>query len=160
MQRYYFRSLQVKIHTRIKHHIKTTWFSQQTMFSSSFHGCNQSSVPGPSHKQSVTNQSLSLNLGFKYLALYFSQGQCFWLNYLLAYLFGNVCEHRITEPSQNGLFIFICLEIIWFQPPYLGQGCNSLDQAAQGPIQPVLACLQGWGIQTFSGQLFPVLHHV
>ena len=24
-----------------------------------------------------------------------------------------------------------------------GQGCNPLDQAAQGPIQPVLECLQG-----------------
>ena len=33
------------------------------------------------------------------------------------------------------------------QPPHL-----ILDQAAQGPIQPGLEHLQGWGIHNFSGQ--------
>jgi len=41
------------------------------------------------------------------------------------------------------------------------QGCRpsylTLDQAAQGPIQPGLECLQGWGIHGLSGQ--PVPHH-
>jgi len=35
------------------------------------------------------------------------------------------------------------------QPPYLVP-----DQAAQGPIQPGLEHLQGWGIHNLSGQLF------
>jgi len=35
------------------------------------------------------------------------------------------------------------------QPPNL-----ILAQAAQGPIQPGLECLQGWGIHSLSGQLF------
>jgi len=38
------------------------------------------------------------------------------------------------------------------QPPYL-----MLDQAAQGPIQPGLEHLQGWGIHSLSGQLFQLL---
>jgi len=35
------------------------------------------------------------------------------------------------------------------QPPHL-----ILDQAAQGPIQPGLKHLQGWGTHSLSGQLF------
>jgi len=40
------------------------------------------------------------------------------------------------------------------QPPYL-----ILDQAAQGPIQPGLEHLQGWGIHSLSGQTVPAPHH-
>jgi len=39
------------------------------------------------------------------------------------------------------------------QPPHL------LDQAAQGPIQPGLEHLQGWGIHKLSGQPIPAPHH-
>ena len=58
----------------------------------------------------------------------------------------NICctaghnSHSIIEwPSR----------IIKLQPPL-----PILDQAAQGPIQPGLEHLQGWGIHTLSGQLF------
>ena len=48
--------------------------------------------------------------------------------------------------------------IIKLQPPCYRQGCQPphfiLDQAAQGPIQPGLEHLQGWGIHSLSGQLF------
>jgi len=40
------------------------------------------------------------------------------------------------------------------QPPYL-----ILDQVAQGPIQPGLEHLQGWGIHGLSGQPVPASHH-
>ena len=43
--------------------------------------------------------------------------------------------------------------------PCHGHGCHTLDQAAQGPIQPSLEHLQGWGIHSFSGQIVPVPHH-
>jgi len=36
--------------------------------------------------------------------------------------------------------------------PCCGQGCQSPDQAAQGPIQPGPECLQGWGIHSLLGQ--------
>jgi len=35
-------------------------------------------------------------------------------------------------------------KIMQFQPPCQGQGCQPLDQAAQGPIQPGPECLQRW----------------
>lgn len=34
-----------------------------------------------------------------------------------------------------------------------GQGCHSLNQAAQSPIQPSLEYLWGWGIRSFSSSL-------
>ena len=37
--------------------------------------------------------------------------------------------------------------------PFYGQGYHPAAQAAQGPIQPGLEYLQGWGIHSFSGQL-------
>jgi len=40
------------------------------------------------------------------------------------------------------------------QPPHL-----ILDQAVQGPIQPGLEHLQGWGIHSLSGQPVPAPHH-
>ena len=40
------------------------------------------------------------------------------------------------------------------QPPHL-----ILDQAAQGPIQPGLEHLQGWGIHSLSGQPVPAPHY-
>jgi len=40
------------------------------------------------------------------------------------------------------------------QPPHL-----ILDQAAQGPIQPGLEHLQGWGIHNLLGQPVPAPHH-
>jgi len=36
--------------------------------------------------------------------------------------------------------------------PLLLTGCPPPDQAAQGPIQPGLELLQGWGIHNFFGQ--------
>ena len=36
------------------------------------------------------------------------------------------------------------------------QGRQPLDQAAQSHIQPVLECLQGWGIHSLLGQPVPV----
>ena len=48
--------------------------------------------------------------------------------------------------------------IIEFQPPYYVQGHQSLDQVAQSNIQPVLECLQGWGIHNLLGQPVPVCH--
>ena len=41
--------------------------------------------------------------------------------------------------------------------PLLAVG-RAADQAAQGPIQPGLECLQGWGFYSFSGQTGPVTH--
>lgn len=34
-------------------------------------------------------------------------------------------------------------------PPFTGQGCQPLGQAAQDPIQPSPECLQRWGIPNF-----------
>lgn len=49
--------------------------------------------------------------------------------------------------------------IMKFQPLCHGQGFQPPDlvlaQAARGPIQPGLGCLQGWGTLSFSGQLYP-----
>jgi len=42
--------------------------------------------------------------------------------------------------------------------PCHGQGCHTVDQAAQGPIQPGFECLQGWSICNLSGQPVPLLH--
>jgi len=41
------------------------------------------------------------------------------------------------------------------QPPDV-----ALDQDAQGPIQPGLEHLQGWGIHSLSGQPVPASHHL
>ena len=55
-------------------------------------------------------------------------------------------------------------KIIWFQPPFCGQGCQplnqALDQRAQGPIQPGLEHLQGQSVHNLSGQLVPTPHHL
>lgn len=51
------------------------------------------------------------------------------------------------------------LRIIQFHTPMTSQGCHPLHQAAQGPIQPGLEPLQGWGILNFSGHPVPVSHH-
>jgi len=40
-----------------------------------------------------------------------------------------------------------------FPTPHLGQGCPPPAQAAQGPIQPGLECIQFWGIHSVSGQM-------
>ena len=50
------------------------------------------------------------------------------------------------------------LKLIQFQLPAMGMAAT-LDQDAQGPIQPSLEHLQGWGIHSFSGQIVPVPHH-
>lgn len=39
-------------------------------------------------------------------------------------------------------------------PPLLRAGSHPPDQAAQGPMQPGLVHLQGWGTQTSLGNLF------
>ena len=49
--------------------------------------------------------------------------------------------HTITE----WLRLEGTLKVIELQPPCHGQSCLSLDQAAQGPVQPGLEHLQGWG---------------
>ena len=53
--------------------------------------------------------------------------------------------------------------IIKFQPPCHRQGYQLLDQVldqiSQGPIQPGLKHLQGWGIHSLSGQIVPECHH-
>jgi len=49
-----------------------------------------------------------------------------------------------------------------FQMPCQRQCCQpleALDQTAQGPIQPGLDHLQGWGIHNPSGQSGPAPHH-
>jgi len=43
--------------------------------------------------------------------------------------------------------------------PCCGQGYCPPAQAAQGPIQPGLEHLQGWGVHSFSEQPIPVPHH-
>ena len=50
-------------------------------------------------------------------------------------------HHRITA----WLRLECTLKPTQFQPSCNGQGCHSVDQAPQGPIQPGLECLQGWG---------------
>ena len=67
--------------------------------------------------------------------------------------------HRITEwlglegTSRIINLLSLCCSQ-GHQPSHL-----ILDQAAQGPIQPGLEHLQGWGIHNFSGQPVPALHH-
>ena len=51
------------------------------------------------------------------------------------------------------------LNITELQPQCRGQSCRPPDQAAQGPIQPGLECLQGWGILSSSGQV-DMIHQV
>ena len=56
--------------------------------------------------------------------------------------------HRHTErPGLEGTSRIVNLQ------PHL------LHQAAQGPIQPGLEHLQGWGIHNLSGQPVPAPHH-
>ena len=53
--------------------------------------------------------------------------------------------------------------IIKLQPPHHRQSCQTphliLDQAAQGPLQPGLERLQGWGIHSLSGQPVPAPYY-
>jgi len=62
--------------------------------------------------------------------------------------------HRIKE----WLGLEDTSRIMDLQPPHHRQGHQpphlKLDQAAQGPIQPRLEHLQGWGIHSLSGFLF------
>ena len=69
------------------------------------------------------------------------------------------CHHRITEwPGFEGNSRIMNLQALCHrqghQPPHL-----ILDQVAQGPIQPGLEHLQGWGIHNLSGQPVPAPHH-
>ena len=59
-------------------------------------------------------------------------------------------NHGVTE-SQNGLG-WKEYESTQFHPPAMGW-LTPPAQAAQGPIQPSLEHLQGWGTHSFSGQL-------
>ena len=66
---------------------------------------------------------------------------------------GKTTNHIITEwPGLEGTSRIVNLQPLHHrqghQPPHL-----ILDQAAQGPIQPGLECLQGRGIHSLSGQL-------
>ena len=56
--------------------------------------------------------------------------------------------NKITE----WLMLEGTIKPIQFQPPCLGQGCHTLDQAAQGLIQSGPECLQRWGTHNLSGQ--------
>ena len=49
--------------------------------------------------------------------------------------------------------------IIQFWLPCHGQGLHPPDQAVQGPIQPDLEHLQGWGVHSFPAQPVPMPHH-
>jgi len=49
-------------------------------------------------------------------------------------------------------------EPIQFQPPTM-HSCQPLDQAAQGPIQPDLKCLQWESAHDLYGQPVPAPHH-
>ena len=82
-------------------------------------------------------------------------------------LYNRVCKyttavsqnHRITEwPRLEGTS-----RIMNLKSPCHRQGHQLphliLDQAAQGPIQPALEHLQGWGIHSLSGQPVPAPHH-
>lgn len=42
---------------------------------------------------------------------------------------------------------------------YHGQECQSLDQIAQGPVQPDFETFQWWDIHNFSGKSVPVSHY-
>jgi len=66
---------------------------------------------------------------------------------LSADLGATIWEHTIVRESLK------------FQPPCHGWGCHPPAQGAQGPIQPALVCLQGWGIHSFSGQVVLVPTH-
>ena len=70
-----------------------------------------------------------------------SRSKPFHLSVLSTVLVSKITEwlglERISKPIQ-----FTCH----------GQ-CHPAAQAAQGPIQPGLECLQEWGIHSFSGQL-------
>lgn len=61
-------------------------------------------------------------------------------------------NHRMVRVGKG-------LKVHLFQSPHYGQGCHSLDQIAQGPIQPDLEHCQAWGIHSLSGQPLPVSHH-
>jgi len=56
------------------------------------------------------------------------------------------------------LSLEVTLKIINIQLLCHAQGCQPLDQAAQGPIQPVLKHLQGCSTHNFFGQSVPVPH--
>ena len=74
--------------------------------------------------------------------------------------FDNFDNHRIIE-SQNGLG-WKRPQGSWISNPPARQGHQPphlLDQVAQGPIQPGLEHLQGWGIHNLSGQPVPAPHH-
>jgi len=82
-------------------------------------------------------------------------------------------QHKADNPPPGKwrcLLLFFHIYVPWkgiskiiqLQLPCCGQSCQPLNQApaqaAQGPIQPSLKHLQGWGIHRFSGQLVPVPH--
>ena len=69
-----------------------------------------------------------------------------------------ILNHRIIER----LVLEGTSEIIKFQPPCCRRGSQllnqALDQAAQGPIQPGVEHLQGWGTPSLSEQPVPAPH--
>ena len=67
----------------------------------------------------------------------------------------HLCFRQIKRTTWNHRRLGLegITKITQLQPPRYGQGCHPPAQAAQGPIQPGLECLQGWGTHSFSGQL-------
>jgi len=67
----------------------------------------------------------------------------------------HLCFRQIKRTTWNHRRLGLegITKITQLQPPCYGQGCHPPAQAAQGPIQPGLEHLQGWGTHSFSGQL-------
>ena len=62
-----------------------------------------------------------------------------------------IVDYRITE----WLGLEETLKPIQSQPPAVSVAVTR--SVAQGPIQPGLECLQGWGTHSFSGQIIETL---
>ena len=58
-------------------------------------------------------------------------------------------NNRITELQNHGM-VQVGRDLKAHPTPCHGQGCHPAAQAAQGPIQPGLEHLQGWGTHSFT----------
>ena len=70
----------------------------------------------------------------------------------------------IVEPSYHRIREWLWLEETLkdhpVEPRCHGQGHLSLDHVTQSSVEPVFEHFQQWGIPSFSGQPFPVPHHL
>lgn len=81
----------------------------------------------------------------KLSSLYFLKFSVFFLRH---YEMQSQSHRMVWVERSSGL------KSIQFQPLCHGQGCPSLDEFAQGPIQSGLEHLQGWDIQSGNQILF------